>query len=209
MISTSNLQFQYNTSTRFTYPDLQCAAGETLLITGRSGSGKTTLLHLLCGILKPAAGGVHINGTNIAALSPKATDRFRGANIGIVYQKAHFLHALSVLDNIKLAPFFGQKKVDEQLISHVAERLNISHLLHRKPAQLSIGEQQRAGIARAVVNQPPLIIADEPTSALDDDNCREVFALLTQQAAAYRAALVIVTHDGRLKQLIPNQVSLT
>jgi lipoprotein-releasing system ATP-binding protein len=208
MLQTQSLQFSYTPARSFVFPDLACQAGQALLITGQSGCGKTTLLHLMAGILRPQHGAVRIGTTNLSELSAAESDRFRGQNIGLVYQKPHFLAALSVMDNLLLPPYFGHKPADRKRISGLAERLGIGHTLSQLPARLSVGEQQRASIARALINQPQLILADEPTSALDDNNCEAVIHLLTEQAQAQGAALVVVTHDGRLKDAITNQVQL-
>lgn len=206
MLITNNLNFQYTPDRRFTFPDVVCKAGESVLVTGQSGCGKTTLLHLMAGILHPTQGSVRINDTELSSLSPAEADHFRGQYIGLIYQRPHFIGSLSIMDNLLLPPFFGKKQVSKSAISALADQLGIGHTLRQLPAQLSLGEQQRASIARALVNQPALILADEPTSALDDTNCSSVLHLLTTQARERGAALVIVTHDGRLKSEIGNQV---
>lgn len=200
MVSTQALTFAYPNGKQFAFPDLRCAPGHTLLVAGRSGCGKSTLLHLLAGILRPLSGQIRIGDTEISQLSPAACDRFRGSHIGLVYQRPHFIAALSILDNLLLPAYFGQKKISRQEAFALAEHLQIAHTLHQLPERLSVGEQQRAGIARALLSRPDLILADEPTSALDDDNCHAVFQLLQAQAAERQAALMIVTHDNRLLQ---------
>ncbi len=210
MISTQNVKFQYKGGGRhLAFPDLQCQAGGILLVTGQSGCGKTTLLHLMAGILKSQSGSIHINNTDLAALSDGQRDLFRAKNIGLVYQKAHFLAALPVLDNLKLPGWLGHHGTDKQTIQALAERLGVAHTLGKYPAQLSVGEQQRISMIRAVIHKPRLILADEPTSALDDHNCAEVTALLREMAAQQGAALVIVTHDSRLKDQIPHRIELS
>lgn len=208
MLQTHALQFAYTPERRFAFPDIACAPGEPLLITGQSGCGKTTLLHLLAGILRPKSGTIQVGTTALHALSSRAADQFRGQNIGLVYQRPHFLAALTVLDNLLLPPYFGHKQTSRKSVVDLAGQLGIGHTLQQLPARLSVGEQQRASIARALVNHPQLILADEPTSALDDVNCAAVIRLLTEQARKHEAALVIVTHDGRLKEVVPKQVAL-
>ena len=209
MLSTENVQFQYKGVRAFQFPDLHCKSGEILLVTGQSGCGKTTLLHLLAGILQASSGSIRINDTDITTLPDAAKDRFRAQNIGLVYQKAHFLAALTVMDNLKLPGWLGQHNTSHQTIADLSERLGVGHTLKKYPAQLSIGEQQRISMVRAVVHQPGLLLADEPTSALDDQNCEEVYTLLSEMAIQQGAALVIVTHDGRLKDKIQNRVHLS
>jgi putative ABC transport system ATP-binding protein len=209
MLQTKELRFSYDNGREFSFPDFTCLAGEALLITGQSGCGKTTLLHLMAGILHPKSGSIKIGEADLSQMSATEADRFRGQNIGLVYQKPHFLAALTVLENLQLPPFFGHKSVEKKTILALAEQLGIGHTLQQAPARLSVGEQQRASIARALVNHPQLILADEPTSALDDNNCETVIQLLTQQAQLHKAALVIVTHDGRLKEVVKKQVALS
>ncbi len=208
MVESNNLTFSYNTDTVFAYPDFYCTADRPLLIRGRSGSGKTTLLHILAGILRPSGGKVIINDVNPAALSAAQLDKFRGRNIGIVYQRAHFMAALSVFDNILLSQYFSGQRPDHPQAKRIADRLNIGHLLKKNPAQLSQGEQQRVSIARALLPGPKLLLADEPTSSLDDDNCDSVLHLLKEQSVLSRSALIIVTHDQRVNQHFSNAIRL-
>lgn len=203
MLYTRNLAYAYPNGCTLRFPDMECAEGNVLLITGGSGVGKTTLLHLLAGLLKPSGGEVQVAGTAIQSLKPAAMDAFRGKHIGIIYQQSHFIAALSVKENLLLA------KKDNTRLLEISEKLGIQPLLHKKPAQLSQGEQQRASITRALIQSPQLLLADEPTASLDDDNCIAVAKLLAAQAAEQKAALLIVTHDNRLKQLFANHITLS
>jgi len=208
MLRTENLTFAYNSSNSFQFPDIQCTKNHNLLIIGESGTGKTTLLHLLAGLLKASTGKIWIENTELNSFSDAQTDRFRGKNIGLVFQKSHFVSALSVKDNLRLAQSLAGEKKDMEKIKNLLHRLNMEHKLNSKPAQLSQGEQQRVAIARALLNQPKLILADEPTSGLDDKNCTQVADLLEEQAKLTGSSLIIVTHDGRLKERFSNQVEL-
>lgn len=190
------------------FPDIRCQKGEHWLLLGQSGSGKTTLLHLLGGLLSPSEGQVTINETSLKSLSTSALDKFRGKNIGIIFQTSHFVKALTVQENLMLAQQLAGLKISKPRIKELLDRLNIGHKLHSKPHQLSQGEQQRVAIARALVNQPAIILADEPTSALDDHNCDEVIQLLEEQAAAANATLLVVTHDSRLKEKFDHKILL-
>jgi putative ABC transport system ATP-binding protein len=179
------------------------------LILGNSGKGKTTLLHLLGLLLKPESGSVVINDTELTGLSAKETTQFRAENIGIIFQQPHFVSSLNVLDNLLVANYLGDKKLQKEKAQSLATELGFEELLDKKINRLSGGEQQRVGIARALMNNPKVVLADEPTSNLDDDNCKRVIDLLMQQTQSIRAALVIVTHDGRLKEIFGKQVVMT
>lgn len=178
------------------------------MILGKSGCGKTTLLHMLGGLLKPQDGQVIIHDRHLEQMTDRALDRFRGQHIGFVFQRSYFIQSLSVKDNILLAPYFARKAPDTSRVKKIAEALGIERLLQKYPASLSQGEQQRVTIARAIINQPDLVLADEPTSSLDDDNTASVAGLLQAMCREHNAALIVVTHDERLKQLIPNQIVL-
>lgn len=208
MISAKNLHFSYNAATRFQFPEINCKAGEVLIISGKSGTGKTTLLHILAGILKPEKGTIEIFNTDITQLSEKKLDKFRGQHIGIVFQKANFISSLNVLENIELASWLATKNKQTDKAKEILSQLDLSAHLYKMPTELSVGQQQRVSIARAIINHPKLILADEPTSNLDDENCFNVATLLENTAKQVNAALIIVTHDNRLKDKIPNSIHL-
>ena len=200
MIEIKNLQHSYDGTNTLIFPNFSCEKGEQLLILGRSGCGKTTLLQLLGGILKAQKGEIILNNTPINTLKNSDLDKFRGKNIGFIFQKHHFLAALNVEENLSLAQDLASVKKDKKAINILLERLNIGDKAKEKTSQLSQGEQQRVSIARAIIHQPKLILADEPTSALDDNNCNEVILLLQEQAKMNNTTLLIVTHDARLKE---------
>ncbi len=208
MLQTNQLQFSYTGAQTLTFPDFTCQKGEQWLLLGQSGSGKTTLLHLLGGLLSPTKGEVKVGDTTLKSLSTAALDKFRGKHIGIIFQKAHFVRSLTVQENLILAQQLAGMAIDKNRISDLLNRLNVGHKLYTKTNELSQGEQQRVAIARAIVNQPEVILADEPTSALDDENCEEVIRLLEEQAAAVGATLLVVTHDGRLKERFEKQIKI-
>ena len=208
MLKTSNLEYYYKKGNVLRFPDIQCQKGEHWLLLGQSGSGKTTLLHLLGGLMSPSKGAIYINEQPIHNLSTSSLDQFRGKNIGIVFQKPHFIKSLTVKENLALAQSLAGEKVNKNRISEILERLNLGHKLNAYPDALSQGEAQRVAIARALINSPAIILADEPTSALDDDNCWEVIKLLEQQAQAVNATLLIVTHDGRLKEKFDKKIMI-
>lgn len=204
MIQTLDLTYQYPGSSPIIFPDLKVEAGHALLVTGESGCGKTTLLHLLAGLRRPSNGKVLVDNINVSDLSSSKMDQYRGQNIGIVYQQPYFIESLSIIDNLMISPYTLNRSAADK----IAGRLNIKELLQRYPHQISVGQQQRATIARAVMIGPKLILADEPTSALDNKNCRQVIELLREEAITNDASLIIVTHDDRLKSEIQNSIEL-
>ncbi len=208
MILTQSLAFQYTSETSFSFPDFSLEKGEHLLILGKSGIGKTTFLHLLAGILKPKTGSVVIEAQELAALSNARLDRFRGKHMGLIYQKPHFVHSLSLKENLLLVQYLAGKKQDAKRIMEVLQKLDILDQLNKQPRKLSQGQQQRASIAMAMLNKPTVILADEPTSSLDDENCTKVIGLLREQSAEVGASLIVITHDHRLKGKFQNSITL-
>ena len=207
-IKTENLSFQYLGGSIFKFPDLQIGANEQWLLTGNSGCGKTTLLHLIAGFLRPAKGTIMVNGHELTSLSQSETDRVRGQNIGIVFQKPHFIQSLTVSENLSIARYMNNMKTNKQEILELLGKLNINDKYNSKPNELSQGELQRLSIARSIINKPAVILADEPTSSLDDTHCMEAITLLKQQAESTSSALLIVTHDQRLHPFFTNIIQL-
>ena len=208
MLQTTNLGYTYDAENALHFPDINCKKGEHWLLLGQSGSGKTTLLHLLGGLLTPKEGKVTIGDTTLNTLNQSGLDKFRGKNIGIVFQKPHFISALTVEQNLQIAQYLAGEKQNRERIKELLGKLNLDHKLKAKTNNLSEGEKQRVAIARALINHPMVILADEPTSALDDANCNEVIDLLEQQASQQETTLLIVTHDNRLKTRFQNQIIL-
>lgn len=209
MLKTKDVHFSYSQKMSFHFPDIYCPVGDALLITGASGKGKTTLLHLLAGILTPASGEIKIGNINIAGLSGKRLDEFRGKKIGIVFQQSHFVQSLTVMENILLAAWLSGNKLDTERANALLDKLNMGEQADKKTSKLSQGQQQRVSIARALMNRPSVILADEPTSSLDDEHCIKVATLLSEQARSANTALVIVTHDQRLKDIFQRMIQLT
>jgi len=190
------------------FPEFSCARGGHLLITGNSGKGKTTLLHLLSGLLKVQEGSVEIAGKNLKNFSRAELDRFRGKHIGLVFQQPRFISSLSVIDNILAAQYFGMGKSERKAAFELLKSLGIESKAGNATGELSGGERQRLAIARALASKPAIVMADEPTSSLDDENAERVYSLLSHESAEYNAALVVVSHDSRLKAKFENKVSL-
>lgn len=208
MLRTQSLHFTYDQQVYFDFPDISLDEGGNLLILGESGVGKTTLLHLIAGILKPKSGEIELMDTMLHELSSTELDRFRGSNIGLVFQRPHFVQALNLQENLELVQYLSGQEKDKKRILEVLESLGIDHKIKQKPQNMSQGEQQRAAIAVAVINSPRLLLADEPTSSLDDTNCHKVITLLKEQAEASNAQLIVITHDQRLKDQFKNTLTL-
>lgn len=208
MVRTHQLTFSYPGQPATVFPDMDIPDGSHALILGPSGVGKTTFLHLLGGLLSPSSGDIHMAGTALHSLRGKALDRFRGDKIGIVFQRHHFIRSLTALENLLLTQYVAGQKQDVVVAKNLLDQLGIGHHADRPPHRMSIGEQQRLAIARAVINHPAVILADEPSSALDDDHCRDVIELLLQVANQNKATLLVVTHDQRIKDIIPHHIHL-
>ena len=206
MIETKSLEFSYDNSFVFKFPDIKLKSNENLLVLGNSGIGKSTLLHNLAGILRPKSGSIKIFDQDISKLSELELDKFRGQNIGIIFQRSHFVNSLTVRENLELAQFLGRNKKGN--IKETLDNLKILDKINKKPEELSQGERQRASIALAIINSPKLILADEPTSSLDDTNCSNVIKILKEQALKYQAQLIVITHDSRLKKHFKKSISL-
>jgi ABC-type lipoprotein export system ATPase subunit len=208
MIAVKDLSFDYGGGSRIHFPDFKIQEGEHYLLLGESGSGKTTLLHLLAGLLRGYQGSVQVASTELASLSESALDHFRGKNIGLIFQRNHLISALSVEQNLLMAPFLAGTKVDHDRIDALLNDLGLTEKRESNVRELSQGQAQRVAIARAILNKPAIIFADEPTSALDDKNCERVIGLLANVATVHKATLVVATHDQRLKDKIPQQIKL-
>ena len=209
MLLTSDISHAYSKELTFNFPDISCENGQTLLVLGQSGVGKTTFLHILAGILKPSQGSVSIENKSLYTLRGNDLDKFRGQNIGLVFQKPHFVQSISAEENLFIAQKMAGQNIDKKYADHLLNALNLSHRKSAKTFEMSQGEQQRLSIARALINKPKVILADEPTSALDDKNCKEVIQLLEQHSEEVNASLVVVTHDNRLKDFFNDKVELT
>ena len=207
MIKTKGVKFNYDNQVFFDFPDINLKSGENLLIIGNSGIGKTTLLHLLAGLLKLNSGSIELFGKELRKLSSYQLDRFRKNNIGIIFQRPHFVNSLTVKENLQLAQYIANKK-DDNRIESILKNLNVFDKSNKITNQLSQGEKQRASIALAIVNSPKLILADEPTSSLDDNNCSNVIELLKKQATEFGAQLIVITHDSRLKKHFKKSIEL-
>lgn len=183
---------------------LDVQSGSCVLLLGPSGSGKTTLLLAMAGLAKVLSGSVEIDGEDFAQLPALARDRKRGTRIGLVFQDLHLIPGLSALDNVLLSPFAVNVPQDRERARDLLAALGLASKTKRMAETLSRGEAQRTAIARAMLLKPALILADEPTASLDDPTCATVADLLQRAAEETGAALVVATHDQRLRTRFPH-----
>jgi ABC-type lipoprotein export system ATPase subunit len=173
---------------------LELAAGEQVVIRGRSGGGKTTLLNVIAGLASADEGRIVINSIDLTRLPEAARDRFRARNIGFVFQTFNLLAGFSALENVLLGMTFTGQRSDSQRAKGLLERVGLGHRLTHKPSALSVGEQQRVAVARALVNRPVLLLADEPTANVDPAHQQQVIDLLREVCRAENVAMLLVTH---------------
>jgi ABC-type lipoprotein export system ATPase subunit len=203
MIRISDLEFCYREGEfSLRVPSLAIERGETAAFVGPSGSGKTTLLNLIAGIVTPARGTIESNGTEVTALGDRSRREFRIRHVGLVFQEFELLDYLSVLDNIllpyRISAALSLDSTVRERAESLAQRVGIADKLRRHPGKLSQGERQRVAVCRAVLPQPPLLLADEPTGNLDPVNAGLVLDILLDLAAESGATLLTVTHDHDL-----------
>lgn len=177
--------------------------GEIVAISGASGSGKSTLLNLMGGLDRPSAGEIHACGYAIHELGESALTEYRARSLGFVFQFHYLLKDFTAVENVMLPAFMLGTPRGEATgrATRLLEEVGLAERLHHYPAQLSGGERQRAALARALINEPPLILADEPTGNLDAENSTRVEQILLDVVRSHGATLVIVTHDDRLAEL--------
>lgn len=208
MVELTDIRHRYGAEQVLDLPSFALGQGERCLVLGLSGSGKTTLLHILAGILEPSHGTVVVAGQDLSAVRGTARDRFRGQNIGIVFQQMHLLSTLTVRDNLLLAQYLAGTRQDRARADEVLGQLDLAEKADAYPDALSQGQRQRIALARAVMNRPRVLLADEPTASLDDVRCEQVIALLLAQAEAHDATLLVATHDQRVKPHFERQLLL-
>lgn len=197
IMKTIDLSKVYDNSTRaLNKINLSISKGEWATIMGPSGSGKTTLLNIIGGLDKPSMGEVRINGTEITGLKPKQLTKFRRENIGFIFQQFHLVPYLTALENVMLAQYFHSLVVEADAILAL-ERVGLSHRLNHLPTQMSGGEQQRVAVARALANEPDILLADEPTGNLDQKNGKTVIDLLRSLHSEGHTILMI-THEYKI-----------
>ena len=169
-------------------------AGEQVVLRGRSGCGKTTLLNCISGLTSVDEGRVSINGKDIVGLHEVSRDRFRARHIGFVFQTFNLLPAFTALENVLLGMTFTGQKSDSRRARKLLEQIGLGHRLTHKPTALSVGEQQRVAVARALINKPSLLLADEPTANVDPAHQQQIIDLLRNACEEENVAMLVVTH---------------
>jgi ABC-type lipoprotein export system ATPase subunit len=175
-------------------PSLTLNEGEQLALEGSSGSGKTTLLNLIAGILKADEGRIVLCDSDLSVADEAARDRMRAENLGYVFQTFNLLQGYTALENVLLGMMFGPGP-DRAYAASLLERVGLSERMQYRPGQLSVGQQQRVAVARALANRPRIVLADEPTGNLDARNAREALTLIRELCRENNAALLLVSHD--------------
>jgi ABC-type antimicrobial peptide transport system, ATPase component len=175
-------------------PEFTVESAEQCVLVGRSGCGKTTLLHVIAGIGRPTSGKVRIDGWDIALMEESEVDQFRAERIGYVYQTFNLLPGFTALENVMLGMTFGRDRADRKRAIHLLGRVGLSHRLTHRPTQLSVGEQQRVAVARALANRPKLILADEPTANVDVGHQQQIVDLIRDTCHEEKISLIMVTH---------------
>ena len=175
--------------------NLDIEKGSVVSVVGASGSGKSTLLNIMGGVDTPSDGTIFVDGKDITKYSDDELSIFRRRKVGFIFQAYHLIPVLTVEENIKMPVLLDHRKPDKEYIDHIIELLGLSERRRHLPNQLSGGQQQRTAIARALANNPTLVLADEPTGALDSKNGQEVMDLLMKSVHDIGQTLVIITHN--------------
>jgi len=181
---------------------LEIRAGEFVALLGASGSGKSTLLNLIAGLDRPTSGSVVVEGRDLARLGREDLAKYRLRTVGMVFQSFHLIPSMTLLENVELPLRFAEVDRAERrpVCEKALERVGLSARLHHRPSELSGGEQQRAALARALINQPQLLLADEPTGNLDSQTGAEIMNLLEECNQSLGMTLIMVTHERSLAE---------
>ena len=206
IIKIDTVKFYWSKKSNFKIfvPNLEIKKGEKVLLLGESGSGKTTILSLICGFLNPLSGNIFINGKTINQLSSKTKDEYRAENIGIIFQQFNLLPYANVVDNVLLPLYFSKVRSNnvpdkrEKVIELFKQLRLPDDITQFRASSLSMGQQQRVAVARALIGNPSLIIADEPTSSLDADAQKIFLDLMFEQISENNSTLLMVSHDRSL-----------
>lgn len=182
--------------------------GDQVVIRGRSGCGKTTLLHAIAGLTPVDSGSINFKGVELTELAEAGRDRFRARNIGYVFQTFNLLPAFTALENVMLGMTFTKRPKDRDRAVQLLEEVGLKHRLHHKPSAMSVGEQQRTAVARALVNKPVLLLADEPTANIDPGHQQQVVDMLREVCDTENVAMLMVTHSPEVSDQFDNVVML-
>jgi putative ABC transport system ATP-binding protein len=187
---------------------LEVASGEFLALLGSSGSGKSTLLNLMAGLDRPTTGAIFSEGRNLHEMTPRDLARYRRETVGMVFQSFNLLPRMTLAENVELPLRLAEAPRDERAtrVREALERVGLSQRLTHRPAELSGGEQQRAALARALVNRPTILCADEPTGNLDSATGESIMQLLCEIQSALGMTIVMVTHERRLAERFGNRI---
>jgi lipoprotein-releasing system ATP-binding protein len=210
MLSAKNIKKSYGELQILKGVDLEIGKGEVVSIVGASGAGKSTLLHIIGTLDRPDEGKVHINNIDLSSLNSKNLSAFRNQNIGFIFQFHHLLPEFTALENICIPAYIAKKNKSESE-ERALDLLNILGLkdrAHHKPSALSGGEQQRVAVARALINQPDLILADEPSGNLDSNHARELHQLFFDLRVRFNHTFVIVTHNEELADMADRKITM-
>lgn len=181
-------------------PEFTIGAGEQVVLLGESGCGKTTLLHCIAGITAPTKGSIQIDGIELTRLSEAGRDRVRAARVGYVFQTFNLLSGFTALENVRLGMTFANKGRDKTRAIELLRKVGLGERLHHKPSALSVGQQQRVAVARALANRPKLLLADEPTANIDPNNQQVIIDLIKDCCRDEDIALLMVTHSMQVAE---------
>lgn len=210
MIKAQNIQKSFGALKVLKGVELQIAQGEIVSVVGASGAGKTTLLHILGTLERSDQGSLEIKGQDLRQLNDRQLSEFRNRNIGFVFQFHHLLPEFTALENVCIPAFIGNQpeKATRQKATELLSLLGLSERLEHKPNELSGGEQQRVAVARALINDPAVILADEPSGNLDSQSARDLHRLFFELRDKLRQTFVIVTHNPELADMADRKLTM-
>jgi len=210
MIIARNIHKSYDTLEVLKGISLEVEAGEIISVVGASGAGKSTLLHILGTLDKPDKGTVEVNGQVISNLSERKLSEFRNLQIGFVFQFHHLLPEFTALENVCIPAFIAgvAKKEAQQRATELLNFMNLGPRAHHKPSELSGGEQQRVAVARALINNPLVVLADEPSGNLDSASALELHKLFFSLREQYKQTYIIVTHNNDLANMADRKLTI-
>jgi lipoprotein-releasing system ATP-binding protein len=210
MIQASNITKSYGKLAVLNGVNFTAQTGEIVSIMGASGAGKTTFLQILGTLESADSGKIVFEGTEITKLKAKALAQFRNQNLGFVFQFHHLLPEFTALENVAIPGFIAKKKKNDCLkeAARLLDFMGLSNRIDHKPTELSGGEQQRVAVARALINQPKLVLADEPTGNLDSTNAEEIHRLFAQIRDEFKTSFIIITHNKELATTADRQLKM-